>query len=138
MKVIKYFVFLITLYTLYQCGNSNIRAEYREDNCKCSESILVSSKIDDRIEEGFGEIYGYVFIDGDTNSGILSFVSEPKLYLLDTNFCIDIDGHYKLKLPIGKYKVLVEAKQRYPILSKIDLQNKESIHIDFYLNGKWR
>ncbi len=135
MKSLKYSILIVALCTLCQCQNSYFRIENKEEHCRCSESKLISLEIDDKIEDGFGMIYGYVITDGDTNSGILSAVAEPKLYLLDTDFKVDIDGLYELKLPIGKYKILVEANQRFPVISKIELKNKESIHINFYLNG---
>ncbi len=138
MNAIRSLLLILAICVMFQCKNTTSNIENNNNLYECSNSKLITSIIDDSIEEGFGEIYGYVFIDGDTNVNILSNVFETKLYLLDTNFCININGEYRLKLPIGKYKVLVESKHRTPSLRRIDLINKESIHINFYLNGIWK
>lgn len=105
---------------------------------------IISRKIVDSIDNGYGQIYGNIMIRNsgeenakeDTIQGINAILFDTKLHVLEKCITIKIDGHFYLKLPIGKYKICVEGLYS-PIVNEIKVRNKESILINYYLGAKY-
>lgn len=101
---------------------------------------IISREIVDSISDGYGQIYGYIIerdSPSDTLQGLEAFLSYTKLHVLNKCISIDIDGPFYLKLPIGKYRICVEGIF-YPIVNDIEIRNKESVNINYYLGAKYK
>ena len=105
---------------------------------------IISREIVDSIANGYGQIHGNIMIrnsggendDEDTIQGIEAILFDTKLHILEKCITIKIDGPFYLKLPIGKYKICVEGIY-HPIVNEIEVRNKESILINYYLGAKY-
>ena len=132
-------------------SNYNLTTNKEEDVFYTKTQTLVEGKfkiinktIVDSIDDGYGVMYGYVTIrnsggktdDGDTIQGIEARFFNTKLHVLENCITVNIDGPFYLKLPIGKYKICIEGLY-YPIVNEIEIRNKESILINYYLGAKY-
>lgn len=132
--------FLSSCSTYYSSGTNKEEDIYYTSNytfVECKYKIM-DKKIIDSIDSGYGQIYGYVMerSSNDTIQGIETIISPTRIHVLSKNIDLNVDGLYNIKLPIGKYRICVEGLF-YPIVNEIEIKNKESIQINYYLGAKY-
>lgn len=149
MRVLKYLIVFLVILLAFSCVNTQERI-IKESETKNIPDIIVRPlhyqeyKIDtvfynDKIKEGYGTMSGFVlFVDGsgDTVKGIHADKTKTYIHVMGINLNQRVDGMYNLLLPVGDYKICVEANGFFPVVNNVKIRNKEEQITNYYIDRK--
>ncbi len=149
MKVIKYLMILSVILITFSCGNLQDRIieesenkDIPEINCRplhYKEFIIDTVFYSDKLVDGYGLISGFVLLVnglGDTVKGLHADEVKAYIHVVDTNLKQRVDGMYSFMLPVGDYKICVEANDFFPVVNRVKIRNKEELKINYFIDKR--
>lgn len=146
MRDLKFIIYFIVFMSIYSCKSieDNTIAVRDKSPLIVYRYIHKEYNIDtifynNKIQDGYGILSGYVIFYGveDTIKGMHADIFKTYLHILDTNFNQRVDGMFNFLLPVGNYKICIEAYGFFPIVNEVKIRDKEEQRINYFIDGKW-